>query len=102
MEDFDEEDLFNGREEVLKNLGNYIAKALIKLAKSEPLEKYEVGDSEDYFVGELARCLTLQNLYLDREEYEKCAIMKLRIIVLNKKLGLDFTGSMDEFDEDED
>jgi hypothetical protein len=101
MEDFDTEDLFGGREEVLKNLGNHIAKALIRLAKNEPLEEYEIGDSEDYLVGELARCLTLQNLYLDREEYEKCAIMKLRIIVLNKKLGLDLTGSMEDFDEED-
>ena len=74
---------------------------MIKLAKKEPLEGYEVDDSEDYLVGELARCLTLQNLYLDREEYEKCAIMKLRIIIINKKLGLDLTGSIDEFDEED-
>jgi len=51
-------------------------------------------------VGELARCLTLQNLYLDREEYEKCAVMKLRIIIINKKLGLDLTGSIDDLDEE--
>jgi len=101
MEDFEEDDLLDGREETLKNLGDHIAKALIRLAKQEPLEEYEINDSEDYLVGELARCLTLQNLYLDREEYEKCAIMKLRIIVLNKKLGLDLTGSMDEFDEED-
>jgi hypothetical protein len=101
MKDFEEDDLLDGREETLKNLGDHIAKALIRLAKQEPLEEYEINDSEDYLVGELARCLTLQNLYLDREEYEKCAIMKLRIIVLNKKLGLDLTGSMDEFDEED-
>tara|TARA_R110000765_G_scaffold218063_1_gene322671 strand:- start:89 stop:394 length:306 start_codon:yes stop_codon:yes gene_type:complete len=101
MEDFDNEYLLDGREETLKSLGNHIAKALIKLAKKEPLEGYEVDDSEDYLVGELARCLTLQNLYLDREEYEKCAIMKLRIIIINKKLGLDLTGSIDELDEED-
>jgi hypothetical protein len=100
MEDFDEEELLNGREDTLRSLGNHIAKALIKLAKQEPLEGYEIDDSEDYLVGELARCLTLQNLYLDREEYEKCAVMKLRIIIINKKLGLDLTGSMDDLDEE--
>ena len=101
MKDFEEDDLLDGREDTLRNLGDHIARALIRLAKQEPLEEYEINDSEDYLVGELARCLTLQNLYLDREEYEKCAIMKLRIIVLNKKLGLDLTGSMDEFDEED-
>jgi hypothetical protein len=100
MEDF-EDDLLDGREETLRSLGDHIAKALIRLAKTEPIEEYDVDDSEDYLVGELARCLTLQNLYLDREEYEKCAIMKLRIIVLNKKLGLDLTGSMEDPDDEE-
>jgi len=100
MEDF-EDDLLDGREETLRSLGDHIAKALIRLAKTEPIEEYDVDDSEDYLVGELARCLTLQNLYLDREEYEKCAIMKLRIIVLNKKLGLDLTGSMEEPDDED-
>ena len=100
MEEFDEEELLNGREDTLRSLGNHIAKALIKLAKQEPLEDYEIDDSEDYLVGELARCLTLQNLYLDREEYEKCAVMKLRIIIINKKLGLDLTGSIDDLDEE--
>ena len=100
MEDF-EDDLLDGREETLRSLGDHIAKALIRLAKTEPIEEYDVDDSEDYLVGELARCLTLQNLYLDREEYEKCAIMKLRIIVLNKKLGLDLTGSVEEPDDEE-
>ena len=40
----------------------------------------------DHIVGELARCVTLQNLYLDREEYEKCAIIKGRMDIVNKIL----------------
>jgi len=100
-ENFDTDDLFSGREEVLKTLGDHIAKALIKISKNGPLSDYEVDDSEDYLVGELARCLTLQNLYLDREEYEKCAVMKLRIVILNKRLGLDLTGSIDDHNEED-
>ena len=33
--------------------------------------------------------MTLQNLYLDREEYEKCAIMKLRIQDIKSMLKID-------------
>ena len=43
----------------------------------------------DHLVGELARCMTLQNVYEEREEYEKCAIMKIRVDSINKKLGID-------------
>ena len=43
----------------------------------------------DHLVGELARCMTLQNVYEEREEYEKCAIMKIRVNEINNKLGID-------------
>ena len=33
--------------------------------------------------------MTLNNLYLDREEYEKCAIMKLRIQDIKSTLKMD-------------
>ena len=101
MEEFDKEDLLAGREETMRNLGDHIAKALIRLGKTEIMEDYIVEDPEDFLVGELARCLTLQNLYLDREEYEKCAIMKLRITVLNKQLGIDLTGTIEDEDEED-
>ena len=45
--------------------------------------------------------MTLQNLYLDREEYEKCAIMKLRIQELTDRLNMN-DNFLDELeDEDE-
>ena len=34
---------------------------------------YYADDLNDHAVGELARLMTLINLYEDREEYEKCA-----------------------------
>jgi len=53
-------------------------------------------------VGELARCVTLQNLYLDCEEYEKCAIMKIRIMELSDRLGLELDSDLTNLeDEDE-
>ena len=94
----------NIREENLKRLAKFIAEELINLGKETDREDWMETNIKDHTVGELARCVTLQNLYLDREEFEKCAIMKLRIIdlkaMLNMKQDFDFTNLGDE-DEDE-
>ena len=73
----------------LQMLGNFIAEGLIRMAKGTKREDWELEEDEDQLIGELARCYTLQNIYLEREEYEKCAVIKLRIRTLNDKLGYD-------------
>ena len=92
----------NIKDENLKRLGKYIAEALIDSALETNHEDWLETNIRDHTIGELARCVTLQNLYLDREEFEKCAIMKLRIIdlkaMLNMKQDFDFT-NLDEDDE---
>ena len=70
----------NIKDENLKRLGKYIAEALIDQALETVGEDWIEKNMRDHSIGELARCVTLQNLYLDREEFEKCAIMKLRIM----------------------
>ena len=93
----------NIRDENLKRLGKYIADALIEAAMETTGEDWIEDNIKDYTLGELARCVTLQNLYLDREEYEKCAIMKLRIMdiknTLNIKGDINLT-NLEEDDED--
>ena len=90
----------NIHEENIKKLARLIAEELVNLGKETYGEEFIDTDRRDYHIGELARCVTLQNLYLDREEYEKCAIMKLRIIdlkaMLNMKQDFDFTNFDDE------
>ena len=92
----------NIREENLKTLARFIAEELVNLAKETSGDDWTATNIKDHQIGELARCVTLQSLYLDREEYEKCAIMKLRIIdlkaMLNMKQDFDFT-NLDEDDE---
>ena len=92
----------NIKDENLKRLGKYIAEALINQALMTERDDWIETNIKDHAIGELARCMTLQNLYLDREEFEKCAIMKLRIIdlkaMLNMKQDFDFT-NLDEDDE---
>ena len=91
----------NIRNENLKRLGRFIAEALIDLAKDTDKEDWIEENMRDHIVGELARCVTLQNLYLDREEYEKCAIMKLRIMDIKDMLNIEQDLDLTNLDEDE-
>tara|TARA_Y100000593_G_C4133932_1_gene248777 strand:+ start:325 stop:606 length:282 start_codon:yes stop_codon:yes gene_type:complete len=79
----------NIKDENLKRLGKYIAEALIEQALETVGEDWIEKNMRDHSIGELARCVTLQNLYLDREEFEKCAIMKLRIQEIKSILKID-------------
>ena len=72
----------------IKKLADEIANALIAKALQSQVDDWEVNNNIDHLVGELARCMTLQNAYLEREEYEKCALMKIRIQEIKQKLGM--------------
>ena len=41
---------------------------------------------EEDLLSELAKLMTLMNLYKDKEEYEKCALLKARIKDIKRKL----------------
>ena len=91
----------NIKDENLRRLGKYIAEALIDNALATSREDWVETDIRDHTVGELARCVTLQNLYLDREEFEKCAVMKLKIEDLTKRLNIkdDFLKDLENDEE---
>ena len=91
----------NIREENLKTLARFIAEELVNLAKESSGDDWSTTNIKDHQIGELARCVTLQNLYLDREEYEKCALMKIRIMDLSDKLGLQIDSSLTNFDDED-
>ena len=86
----------------LKRLAKFIAEELINLAKETQQEDWLETNIRDNAVGELARCVTLQNLYLDREEYEKCAIMKVRIMGLCDRLDLHIDSDLTDLEDEED
>lgn len=91
----------NIKDENLKRLGKFIAEALIDQALMTDRDDWMETNIKDHAVGELARCMTLQNLYLDREEFEKCAIMKLRIQDIKSMLKMeDLDINLDEDDEE--
>ena len=91
----------NIKDENLRRLGRYIAESLIDVARETTSEDWIEENIRDFTIGELARCVTLNNLYLDREEFEKCAIMKLRIQDLTESLNIQegFEPNIDEDDE---
>ena len=91
----------NIKDENLKRLGKYIAESLIDLALETQADDWMETNIRDHSIGELARCVTLQNLYLDKEEYEKCAIMKLRIQELSDRLNIDNSFLKDLEDDEE-
>ena len=41
---------------------------------------------EENLLSELAKLMTLMNLYTDKEEYEKCSLLKARIRDIKRKL----------------
>ena len=92
----------NIREENLKRLARLIAEELVSLGQEKYGEEWIDTDRKDYHIGELARCVTLQNLYLDREEFEKCAIMKVRIMELSDRLGLPLDVNLTNLEEEDD
>ena len=91
----------NIKDENLKRLGKYIAQEFINLARETTKTDWIETNVRDYSIGELARCVTLQNLYLDREEYEKCAIMKIRIMELTDKLNISIDSDLTNLDKDD-
>ena len=92
----------NIKDENLKRLGRFIAEELINTAIQNKVDiDWIKEDTKDHMIGELARCVTLQNLYLDKEEYEKCAIMKLRIQELSDRLNIDGNNFLKDLEDDE-
>lgn len=91
----------NIKDENLKRLGRFIAEELIDLARETNSEDWVEENMRDHIIGELARCVTLQNLYLDREEFEKCAIMKIRIMELSDRLDIPLDTDLTNLEEDD-
>ena len=77
-------------DEQLESMVDKLAGAMIKriygIEQNDARDRmsYYAEDLNDHAVGELARLMTLMNLYEDREEYEKCAAVKKHLDKVNK------------------
>jgi hypothetical protein len=52
----------------------------------EVMDKKLNVSEEENAIGDMAKYMTLMNLFEDKEEYEKCAVCKLKIDSINKVL----------------
>ncbi len=83
-------DNINMTEQDLNRLVDKLAGAMIKriygVEQQDARDRmsYYADDLNDHAVGELARLMTLLNLYQDREEYEKCHLINKHIKKLEK------------------
>ena len=87
-------------EEELNRLATKIVSRMMKLKAMEDwflhVSSTEQAAESDYnnldmteeqdALGEAARLMTLMNVFEDKEEYEKCAVIKRRMNVVNKIL----------------
>tara|TARA_A100000172_G_scaffold77500_1_gene61954 strand:- start:1141 stop:1410 length:270 start_codon:yes stop_codon:yes gene_type:complete len=83
-------DNINMTEKQIDKLVDRLAGAMIKRIygveqrEARDSMSYYADDLNDHAVGELARLMTLINLYEDREEYEKCAAVKKHLDKVQK------------------
>ena len=75
-------------DKMIDKLADAMVKRIYGLEQKEAREtmSYYADDLNDHSVGELARLMTLINIYEDREEYEKCAAVKKHLDKVNKIL----------------
>ena len=81
----------NMNDKQMRQLAQYVAEDLTKRIYGIANPGNENNDmmwyadrDDDHAVGELARLMTLLNLYQDREEYEKCHLVNQHIKRLEK------------------
>tara|TARA_R100000995_G_C3483638_1_gene125644 strand:+ start:2883 stop:3182 length:300 start_codon:yes stop_codon:yes gene_type:complete len=80
-----------------QEIADLVIKKMLQARSNMEKELYNINDilftllntqltQEEILVGELARLMTLMNLYEDKEEYEKAAIIKNKVDKINDKL----------------
>ena len=69
---------------LIDGLADQMVKRIYGLGQDQNQATFYAERDEDHNLGELARLMTLMNLYEDREEYEKCAAVKKHLDKVNK------------------
>jgi len=83
----------------LKELGVNIANSLVDLSLNSNGDEWRELDNDDHMLGDLAKFMTLKNVYLEREEYEKIVPIQIKLDDLNKRLNME-EGDFKEKEED--
>jgi len=76
-------------DEDIEKLAQKVAEALYDLSISNTGYTKEnlYEDKEQILLAELARLMTLLSSYLEREEYDKCAILQDKIKIIENKIN---------------
>ncbi len=72
-------------DEQIEQLAQRVAKLIINNLHKGLIADWQPNQEED-LLAELARCMTLLNRALEKEEYEKCEILKNKIKAIENKL----------------
>ena len=68
---------------LIDGLAEQMVKRIYGLGKEDDQATFYADKDDDHALGELARLMTLSSLYEEREEYEKCAVIKKHIDKIN-------------------
>jgi len=78
----------NMNDEQINKMVDLLADKLVKRIYGEQEQNSDMmwyaDDESDHMIGELARLMTLLNLYEEREEYEKCHLINKHITRITK------------------
>jgi len=72
--------------QLVDKLANAMIKRIYGIEQKDARDtmSYYADSTDDHAVGELARLMTLLNMYEEREEYEKCAAVKKHLDKVNR------------------
>jgi|TARA_R110000796_G_C14355389_1_gene412140 sulfur relay (sulfurtransferase) DsrF/TusC family protein len=80
-----------------QEIADIVIKKMLEVKKEMDKDLFNINDvlftllntqlsEEELLVGELSRLMTLMNIYEEKEEYEKAAIIKNKVDKINNKL----------------
>ena len=84
--------MINNSDNNLRKLAKLVAEEIFKLIEIKQLDEIftnSLNDPYELLIAELARLMTLLASYEESEQYEKAAIIKNKIRIINKKLNND-------------
>ena len=86
------DNMINNSDNNLRKLAKLVAEEIFKLIEIKQLDEIftnSLNDPYELLIAELARLMTLLASYEESEQYEKAAIIKNKIKIINKKLNND-------------
>jgi len=71
----------------IEKIAQRVADLLYQKAQQDFVYEVPEEDQEQFLLAELAKAMTLLDAYLEKEQYDKCAIIQNKIKRIEKKLG---------------